>query len=138
MEAGKVRASLGGTRETASQVLGATVGSVYLRVRLPARVLRSLSPPPPSWLRFPHQVFSKLLRLQGSRASTQDTCPPFPILSTVTAAEHLLKPSLGREGRLEEGMATHSSVLAWRIPTDRGAWGYSPWGHKESDMPGKP
>ena len=23
---------------------------------------------------------------------------------------------------LEEGMATHSSVRAWRIPTDRGAW----------------
>ena len=23
---------------------------------------------------------------------------------------------------LEEGMATHSSVLAWRIPVDRGAW----------------
>jgi len=23
---------------------------------------------------------------------------------------------------LEEGMATYSSILAWRIPTDRGAW----------------
>ena len=23
---------------------------------------------------------------------------------------------------LEEGMATHSNVLAWRIPMDRGAW----------------
>ena len=22
----------------------------------------------------------------------------------------------------EEGMATHSSILAWKIPTDRGAW----------------
>ena len=22
----------------------------------------------------------------------------------------------------EEGMATHASILAWRIPTDRGAW----------------
>ena len=26
------------------------------------------------------------------------------------------------EDPLEEGMATHSSILAWRIPTDRGAW----------------
>ena len=25
-------------------------------------------------------------------------------------------PSLGREDPLEEGMATHSSILAWRIP----------------------
>ena len=30
--------------------------------------------------------------------------------------------SLGWEGPLEEGMAMHSSILAWRIPMDRGAW----------------
>ena len=31
-------------------------------------------------------------------------------------------PSLGWEDPLEESMATHSSILAWRIPMDRGAW----------------
>ena len=30
--------------------------------------------------------------------------------------------SLGWEDPLEEGMASHSSILAWRIPMDRGAW----------------
>ena len=30
--------------------------------------------------------------------------------------------SLGWKDPLEEGMATHSSTLAWRIPMDRGAW----------------
>ena len=30
--------------------------------------------------------------------------------------------SLGLEDPLEEGMATHSSILAWKIPTDREAW----------------
>ena len=30
--------------------------------------------------------------------------------------------SLGQKDPLEEGMATHSSILAWRIPMDRGAW----------------
>ena len=30
--------------------------------------------------------------------------------------------SLGWEDPLEEGMATHSSILAWRIPMDKGAW----------------
>ena len=30
--------------------------------------------------------------------------------------------SLGWEDPLEEGMATHSSILAWRIPVDTGAW----------------
>ena len=29
----------------------------------------------------------------------------------------------GSEDPLEEGMATHSSILAWRTPMDRGAWG---------------
>ena len=30
--------------------------------------------------------------------------------------------SLGREDPLEEGMATHFSILAWKITLDRGAW----------------
>ena len=30
--------------------------------------------------------------------------------------------SLGREDPLEEGMATHSSIIAWRNPMDRGVW----------------
>ena len=33
------------------------------------------------------------------------------------------------------GQATHSSILAWRIPTNRGTWQatVSPWGHEELD-----
>ena len=31
-------------------------------------------------------------------------------------------PSLGWEDPLKKGMATHSSILAWRITMDRGAW----------------
>ena len=31
-------------------------------------------------------------------------------------------PSLGGEDPLEKGMATHSSILVWRIPMDRGDW----------------
>ena len=37
--------------------------------------------------------------------------------------------NLGQEDPLEEGMATHSSVLAWRIP-----WTEEPGGLQESDM----
>ena len=40
---------------------------------------------------------------------------------------------LGWEDPLEGEMATHSSILAGRIPwTERSLAGYSPWGHKES------
>ena len=43
--------------------------------------------------------------------------------------------SLGQKDTLEEEMATHSSILAWKILMDRGAWpaAYSPLGCKESD-----
>ena len=39
--------------------------------------------------------------------------------------------SLGWEHPLEKGMATYSSILAWRIPGIE--VGCSPWGRKESD-----
>ena len=37
-------------------------------------------------------------------------------------AQETLVQSLGQEDSLEEEMANHSSILAWRIPMDRGAW----------------
>ena len=41
--------------------------------------------------------------------------------------------SLGRGDFLEGGRATHSSVLAWRIPIDRDAWGATIHRVAESD-----
>ena len=43
-----------------------------------------------------------------------------------------LVPSLGWEGPLEKRMATHSSILAWRMPMDRGAWQAMVHGVKKS------
>ena len=41
---------------------------------------------------------------------------------------------MGQEDPLENGMATHSSILAWKISwTERSLVGYSPWDRKESD-----
>ena len=36
--------------------------------------------------------------------------------------QETLVQSLGKEDPLEEGMATHSRILAWRIPMDKEAW----------------
>jgi len=41
--------------------------------------------------------------------------------------------ALGWEDRLQNEMATHSSILAWEIPWTRSLVGYSPWDLKESD-----
>ena len=44
------------------------------------------------------------------------------LVKNLPAIQETWVPSLGWEDPLEEGMATHSSTLAWRIPKDRGAW----------------
>ena len=43
-------------------------------------------------------------------------------IKNLPATVEIWAQSLGWEDPLEEGMATHSSILAWRIPMDRGAW----------------
>ena len=53
--------------------------------------------------------------------------------------EEMQVPSLGREDPLEEGMATHSSVVAWRIPWKEEPGGLQPMGsqkvrHNSSDL----
>ena len=39
--------------------------------------------------------------------------------------------SLGQEDPLEEGIANYPRILGWRIPMDRGAWGWG-WGVLQS------
>ena len=41
--------------------------------------------------------------------------------------------ALGGEDPLEEGMATHSSILAWKIPSTEEPGGRQSWGRIESD-----
>ena len=41
--------------------------------------------------------------------------------------------SLGPEDPLEKGMATYSSILAWRTPLTKEPDGLHTWRHKESD-----
>ena len=52
-------------------------------------------------------------------------------VKNLPAVQEAWVPSLGREDPLEEGIATHSSVLAWRIPWTKEPGGYSPWGLEE-------
>ena len=44
------------------------------------------------------------------------------VVKNPPAMQETWVPSLGWEDPLEEGMVTPSSILAWRIPMDRGAW----------------
>ena len=55
------------------------------------------------------------------------------MIKTVPAMQKTQVRSLGWEDPLEKVMATHSSILAWRIPMDRGAWRVTVHGVAESD-----
>ena len=44
------------------------------------------------------------------------------IVKNLPAMRETRVRSLGRDDPLEEEMATRSSILAWEIPTDTGAW----------------
>ena len=55
-------------------------------------------------------------------------------MPVVQEAQETPVQSLGQEDHLEKGMATHSSILAWRISWTEDPGGYSPWGLKELDM----
>ena len=57
------------------------------------------------------------------------------VVENLPAVQEMQVESLGWEAPLEKEMATHSSILAWAIPSHgrRSLAGYSPWGCKESD-----
>ena len=44
------------------------------------------------------------------------------MVKNLPAIQETWVQSLGWEYPLEEGMATFSSIVAWKIPVDRGAW----------------
>ena len=56
------------------------------------------------------------------------------MVKNLPAMQEMWVQSLGQEDPLEEEMATCSSILAWKIPWTEETGGYSPWGHKQSDM----
>ena len=52
------------------------------------------------------------------------------VLKNLPAMKETQVWSLGQEDPLEKGMATHSTIFAWRIQWTETLAGYSPWGHK--------
>ena len=55
------------------------------------------------------------------------------MIKNLLAMQETLVLSLGGEDSLEKGRATHSSILAWRIPWRRSLAGFSPWSYKDSN-----
>ena len=54
------------------------------------------------------------------------------LLKNPLAVQETWVQTLGLEDPLEEGVATHPSILAWRIPMNRGAWRATVYGVTKS------
>ena len=55
------------------------------------------------------------------------------VVKSLPAMQETWVRPLVLENPLEKEMATHSSILIWKIPWIVNLGGYSPWGHKELD-----
>ena len=81
--------------------------------------------------------FSADLPKYSGHASHSLAFPGSTVIKNPPAKEQEMQetplPSLSREDPLEEEMATHSSILAWKIPWTEKLGGLQ-WGRKESDM----
>ena len=78
----------------------------------PALAGRFLSTRPPG--KSDNYLLNKLLCVEGF---------PSVLVKNLPAMWETWVSFLGWEDTLKEGMAAYSSILAWRIPMDRGAWG---------------
>ena len=81
----------------------------------------------PGWGRSPGEGTDYPLQYSWASLVTQ-------LVKNLPAIRKTWVQSLGWEDPLEESMATHSSILAWRIPMERGAWRAIVHGVTESDM----
>ena len=60
-----------------------------------------------------------------------ETLPVAQMVKNLPAMWETWVQSLGQEDPLEKGMATHSSILAWRIPRTEEPSGLQSRGHKD-------
>ena len=63
----------------------------------------------PSFITYGYEIFGKFLSLSGASLVAQ-------LVKNPPAIQETWIRSLGWEDPLEKGKATHSSILAWRIP----------------------
>ena len=68
------------------------------------------------------EVVKRSKLLVAKYVSTRDIIWASQMVKNLLSMKETWVRSLGWEDPQEEGMATHSSILAWRIPMDRGAW----------------
>ena len=58
----------------------------------------------------------------GLTSNSRRSFPDSTAVKNLPATQEMQVRPLGLEDPLKKEMATHSSILAWEIPMDKGAW----------------
>ena len=79
-----------------------------------------------------HGVATSQTQLSGSSFLSDFWIIPIAqtVKKNLPAMQETRVQFLGGEDPLQEGTATHSSILAWRIPWTEEPGGHSPWGRR--------
>ena len=81
-----------------------------------------------------HYVYNNDIHTD-THSHTYKGFPSGSVVKNLPAKQETRVPSLAQEDPLEEGMATHSSIVAWQILwTEKPGRLHSPQGWKESDV----
>ena len=78
-----------------------------------------------AWWTAVHGVTKSQTQLSETKHNTRTTLRASlvaQLVKNLPAMQETWVRSLGWEDSLKEGVATHSTILAWRIPMDGGAW----------------
>ena len=95
---------------------------LLLLVVLAVRAIPSRFVPPTRRDRL-RQLFTAMMGWRRGRAERENSASLVAeIVKNLPTVQETSVQSLGGEDPLEEGMAAHSSILAWSIPMDREAW----------------
>ena len=78
-----------------------------------------------------HGVTNSQTRLSDFHFTTSSAVKNPPAMQEM---QEMQVQSLSWEDPLENEIATHSTILAWKSHGQRSLVGYSPWGHKELEL----
>ena len=86
-----------------------------------------------AWWAAIYGVAKSRARLKRLSSSSSSSIQVAQMVKSLPAIQKTWDQSLGQEDPLEMGIATHSSILAWRIPWTEEPDGLQIMGHRESD-----
>ena len=88
----------------------------------------------PNYRKIQHYYPKYISKIIEKRYSNKRGFPGCTVVKNLLPMEEMPVQLLDWQDPLEKEIATHSTILAEKIPWTEDPGSYSPWGHKESNM----